>query len=77
MSGLDRKKTKNRRKQLVMKNQSLLFMASQEQARSPFLWAVALRISQQNSRRVNAGIGPIPDSVVEWTPRRINLTGQH
>jgi hypothetical protein len=76
MSGLDRKKTKNRRKQLVMKNQSLLFMASQEQARSPFLWAVALRIRQQSARRVNAGIGPIPDSVVEWTPRRSNSVGQ-
>jgi len=64
-------------KQAVMKNQSLLFMASQEQARSPFLWAVALRIRQQSARRVNAGIGPIPDSVVEWTPRRINSIGQH
>ena len=69
-------KTENNRT-TVMKNQSLLFMASQEQARSPFLWAVALRIRQQSARRVNAGIGPIPDSVVEWTPRRINLTGQH
>jgi hypothetical protein len=54
----------------AMKNQSLLFMASQEQARSPFLWAVALRIRQQNSRRPNV-VGPVPDSVVEWTPRRI------
>jgi hypothetical protein len=55
-----------------MKNQSLLFMASQEQARSPFLWAMALRIRQQNTRRSNAGVGPVPDSVVEWTPRRLN-----
>jgi hypothetical protein len=54
-----------------MKQQSLLFMAAQEQARSPFLWAVALRIRQQNSRRTSAGIGPVADSVVEWTPRRI------
>jgi hypothetical protein len=59
-----------------MKNQSLLFMASQEQARSPFLWAVALRIRQQSARRINAGIGPIPDSVVEWTPRKVNSGGQ-
>jgi hypothetical protein len=50
-------------------------MASQEQARSPFLWAVALRIRQQNSRRPAASIGPTPDSVVEWTPRR-TTTGQ-
>jgi hypothetical protein len=60
-----------------MKNQSLLFMASQEQARSPFLWAVALRIRQQSSRRIAVGIGPVPDSVVEWTPRRMNTVGQH
>jgi hypothetical protein len=59
-----------------MKNQSLLFMASQEQARSPFLWAVALRIRQQSARRINAGIGPIPDSVVEWTPRKANSVDQ-
>jgi len=59
-----------------MKNQSLLFLASQEQARSPFLWAVALRIRQQNSRRASGGIGPIPDSVVEWTPRRNITVGQ-
>jgi hypothetical protein len=58
-----------------MKNQSLLFMAAQERARSPFLWAVALRIRQQNSRRPTGGIGPIPDSVVEWTPRK-NSVGQ-
>ena len=60
-----------------MKNQSLLFMASQEQARSPFLWAAALRVRQQNARRINAGIGPIPDSVAEWTPRKLNSTGQN
>jgi len=60
-----------------MKNQSLLFMASQEQARSPFLWAMALRIRQQNTRRPTAGIGPVPDSVVEWTPRRFNAGSQH
>jgi hypothetical protein len=59
-----------------MKNQPLLFIASQEQARSPFLWAVALRIRQQNSRRMTVGIGPVPDSVVEWTPRRMNTVGQ-
>jgi hypothetical protein len=58
-----------------MKNQSLLFMAAQEQARSPFLWAVALRIRQQNARRLN--VGPIPDSVAEWTPRKLNSTGQN
>jgi hypothetical protein len=58
-----------------MKNQSLLFMAAQEQARSPFLWAMALRIRQQNARRPSASIGPIPDSVVEWTPRK-NSIGQ-
>jgi hypothetical protein len=52
-----------------MKTQSLLFMASQAQARSPFLWAMALRIRQQNARRP-AAVGPNSDSVIEWTPRR-------
>jgi len=75
MKALD--ETKNRRtRKSVMKNQSLLFMAAQEQARSPFLWAMALRIRQQSARRTNAGIGPIPDSVVEWTPRKNNSVGQ-
>jgi hypothetical protein len=69
-------KTKSESQIVVMKNQSLLFMASQEQARSPFLWAMALRIRQQNTRRATAGIGPIPDSVVEWTPRRLNAASQ-
>jgi hypothetical protein len=59
-----------------MKNQSLLFMASQEQTRSPFLWAVALRIRQQNTRRPNSGVGPVPDSVMEWTHRRLNSVAQ-
>jgi hypothetical protein len=69
--------TKTETENIIMKNQSLLFMAGQEQARSPFLWAMALRIRQQNARRPSAGIGPIPDSVVEWTPRRLNTTDQH
>ena len=53
-----------------MKKQSLLFMAAQEKAASPFLWAVALRIRQQNARRPNSGVGPVPETVMEWTPRR-------
>jgi hypothetical protein len=55
----------------AMKNQSLLFMASQDRARSPFLWAVALRIRQQSQRRPSAGsVGPVADSVNELAPRR-------
>jgi hypothetical protein len=72
MSALDDTKTKI----IVMKNQSLLFMASQEQARSPFLWAMALRIRQQSTRRQNSSVGPVADSVVEWTPRRLNFSSQ-
>lgn len=53
-----------------MKNQSPLFLASHQQARSPFLWAMALRIRQQHSRRTCQTVGPAPDSVVEFMPRR-------
>jgi hypothetical protein len=53
-----------------MKNQSLLFHAAQERSRSSFLWAVALRIRQQSARRAAASIGPVPEAVFEWTPRR-------
>jgi hypothetical protein len=68
---------RNENQKIVMKNQSLLFMASQEQARSPFLWAMALRIRQQNTRRPATSIGPVLDSVVEWTPRRLNSSVQN
>jgi hypothetical protein len=61
-------KTKNRP---AMKNQSLLFSAAQDRARSPFLWAVALRIRHQSQRRPSADqIGPVAESVIEISPRR-------
>ncbi len=66
MSALDETKTT----EVAMKNQSLLFHAAQERSRSPFLWAVALRVRQQSARRSAASIGPIPEAVFEWTPRR-------
>ena len=54
-----------------MKNQSLLFLAAPERARSPFLWAVALRIRQQSQRREGIGsIGPIPDAVHALSQRQ-------
>jgi len=61
-----------------MKQQSLLFLAAQDRTRSPFLWAMALRIRQQSLRRSGSGgVGPVPDSVLEWTPRRSLEVGQN
>jgi hypothetical protein len=61
-----------------MKSQSLLFMAAQDRARSPFLWAVALRIRQQSIRRQGVGhVGPVPETVMELSPRRCLATTQN
>lgn len=63
---------------VVMKNQSLLFMAAQDRARSPFLWAVALRIRQQSQRRNGPGqVGPASETVMELAPRRCLATTQN
>jgi hypothetical protein len=54
-----------------MKNQSLLFLAAPERARSPFLWAVALRVRQQSQRRADvSSVGPVPEAVMEISHRQ-------
>jgi hypothetical protein len=54
-----------------MKNQSPLFLAAPDRARSPFLWAVALRIRQQSQRRAGiSSVGPVPESVMEISHRQ-------
>ena len=61
-------KLKNR---LPMKNQSPLFLAASERARSPFLWAMALRIRQQSQRRAGLdSTGPVPEAVMEISHRQ-------
>jgi hypothetical protein len=55
----------------AMKTQSLLFLAAPERGRSPFLWAVALRVRQQSQRREGIGsIGPIAEPVHELSRRQ-------
>lgn len=54
-----------------MKSQSFLYSASTEQSRNGFLWSVALRARRSELRRPTAVcVGPVPENVMEWTPRR-------
>lgn len=55
-----------------MKTQSFLYSASTEQNRNGFLWSVALRARRSELRRPTAVcVGPVPENVMEWTPRRV------
>lgn len=55
-----------------MKSQSLLFSTSADHNRNGFLWAVAMRARRSEMRRPTAVcVGPVPENVIEWTPRRV------
>jgi hypothetical protein len=55
-----------------MKTQSLLYSASNDQNRNGFLWSVAMRARRSELRRPTAVcVGPVPENVIEWTPRRL------
>jgi hypothetical protein len=53
-----------------MKTQSLLFSTSADHNRNGFLWSVAMRARRSEMRRPTAVcVGPVPENVIEWTPR--------